>query len=92
VSIGEKVDNTYVAYDDIKQEYKAEHPKSRQQGFNAKAIKNFYADKIGAILYIKDIVDEGIEAENRAKAKARQEQAKLKRQTEKRLQSYGGIV
>ena len=92
VSLGERVENSYVAYDDIDNKYKAEHPKSKQQGFNAKNIQPFYDEKISAILFIKEIVDDAIEEENVAKQQARQKQAKLKRQREKKLNSYGGLI
>ena len=92
VAIGEKEGNSYRAYDDIDECYKAQHPRSLQQGFNLLCIKDFYVKKIEIIVRVKEIVDTFLEKEKRVKAKARQDAAKVKRDEEKALNHLGGLV
>ncbi len=85
IALGEHIDNSFIAFDDIDECYKAVHPRSGQQGFNLLCLDEFYKKNIEKILVIKTIIDEAIDADNKEKAKARQEAAKNKRELEKKL-------
>ncbi len=80
--IGERVDDSFIAYDDIDPCYKAISPATGQAGFNAKCLDQFYTQNIERILTIVDRVNKEIKIEQ----DAQREIANFTRRMEKRAE------
>ncbi len=99
IALGESFENSYIAFDDIDDCYKAQHPRSKQQGFNLRCIETFYKENIENIMKIMIIMEKQYEKEQeetqraqQAKAKLQRAKAKLQREASKELSQVGGLL
>ncbi len=96
VELGEKVGNSFIAFDDINVCYKARHPRSKQTGFNIRCLEQFYRENVEKIISVSHRVNQELEIDKEINTEIRQFEAKKKREAKRRkilLQTnLGGLV